>query len=148
MDLARRLRSRGHRVTPQREAVLEVLRENEGVPLDPEAVYEFVGARHPGIGLATVYRTLELFRDLGIVTRVHLHEGSRHYELNTGGHHHHMVCVSCGSVDEFDGCVVDDLEESIREDSDFVVTSHCLSLFGYCPACQPGRLMNRSPYPA
>ena len=72
MDVKRRLRSRGYRVTPQREAVLEVLRENEGVPLDPEAVFEFTRERYAGIGLATVYRTLELFCDLGLVLRVQL----------------------------------------------------------------------------
>jgi Fur family ferric uptake transcriptional regulator len=135
MDLGRKLRPRGYRVTPQREAVLCVLEENEGVPLDPETVHRLAGGRHPGIGLATVYRTLELFCDLGVVLRVHLHQDSQHYEIDTGKHHHHMVCVSCGLMETFDGCMVGEIEESIREDSDFVVTSHCLSLFGYCPSC-------------
>ena len=139
MDLGGRLNSRGYRVTPQRETVLKVLGENEGIPMNPEDVYRLAKEEYPGIGLATVYRTLELFCDLGLVLRVHLHEGSQHYEINTGKHHHHMVCVSCGSVEKFKGCVVNELEESIREGSDFVVTSHCLSLFGYCPACLPAR---------
>jgi len=139
MGIKENLKSRGYRVTPQREAVFEVLRENEGVPLDPEAVYELTRERYEGIGIATVYRTLELFCDLGVVLRVHLHENSQHYEINTGRRHHHMVCVSCGSVEEFEGCLVGEIEQSIRENSDFLVTSHCLSLFGYCPACLSSR---------
>lgn len=135
MDTRKKLRSRGYRVTPQREAVLGVLQEKEGVPLDPEAVHDLAKARLPGIGLTTVYRALELFCDLGIVLRVHLHEDSQHYEIDNGRHHHHMVCVSCGSVEAFEVCMVEELEKSIGEDSDFLVTSHCLSLFGYCPDC-------------
>lgn len=129
------MRSRGYRVTPQREAILEVMEENEGRPLDPERVHELAREKLPGLGLATVYRTLDLYSDLGIVFPVHLHEDSQHYEINAGGHHHHMVCLSCGTVRILEACMIDELMEAVRDDSDFLVTSHCMSLFGYCPEC-------------
>ncbi len=140
MDAERRMRTRGYRVTPQRRAVLEALSENVGRPLDPAEVHGLARRKLPGIGLATVYRTLELLRELGIALPVHLHEESQHYELNTGEHRHHLVCLACGEVMPYRGCDLEELEERVRDESDFLVTSHCLSLFGYCGSCQaPGR---------
>ena len=139
MDLARRLRSRGYRVTPQREAVYRVLAENEGQPLSPEGVHALARAEHAGLGLTTVYRTLELFCDLGIAFPVHLRGGARFYEINQGKHHHHMECLSCGTVELLEVCLIDDIVELVRDGSDFLVTSHCMSLFGYCPRCLEGR---------
>ncbi len=140
MDAERRLRSRGYRLTPQRRAVLEALAGEGGRPLDTSQIHKRVSREFPGIGLATVYRTLELLVELGIALPVHLHEGSRHYELNTGEHRHHLVCLSCGEVQPFRGCDPGELAERVRDESDFLVTSHCLSLFGICGSCRsPGR---------
>jgi Fur family ferric uptake transcriptional regulator len=138
MDYPKRLRSREYRFTAQRRAVLDVLEENEGRPLNPEQVHRLASEKVPGMGLATAYRTLELFRELGIALTVHLHRDSQHYEINNGRHHHHLVCVSCGSVEVFEGCMIDRLEEIVHDESDFLVTSHCLSVFGYCQDCLPG----------
>jgi Fur family ferric uptake transcriptional regulator len=135
MDLAKRLRSRGHRLTPQRKAVFEVLAGNEGRPLNPEDVYVLARDKHPGLGLTTVYRTLELFQELEIVLPVHLHGDSHYFEINTGKHHHHMVCISCNRVEVVDACLIEDIEEIVRDGSDFMITSHCMSLFGYCRSC-------------
>ena len=135
MDLGKRLRTRGYRMTPQREAIYEVLEENEGKPLCPEDIHVLAGKKYPELGLTTVYRTMELFVKLGIALPVHLHEESQHYEINSGIHHHHMVCISCGSVEVLETCLIDELKELVRDDSDFLVTSHCMSLFGYCTEC-------------
>lgn len=139
MELDRRLRNRGYRATPQRNAVFEVLSENAGRPMSVDEVFERAREKAPGIGIATVYRTLELFRELGVAQDVHLHEDSRHYEIDTGQHHHYMVCISCGSAKVLEACAVDRLQEVIKDESDFLVTSHCLGLWGYCPSCLPGR---------
>jgi Fur family transcriptional regulator, ferric uptake regulator len=139
MDLDKRLRSRGYRVTPQREVLYGVLKENEGNPISPENIYKLALDKLSGIGLTTIYRTMELFCELGIVYRVHLHGESQYYELNTGKHHHHMVCLSCGSVELIEACLIEELKELVRDNSDFLVTSHCMSLFGYCPRCLEGR---------
>lgn len=135
MDLEKRLRSRGYRVTPQREAIFGVLEDNEGRPLSPEDIHATAGAKHPGLGLTTTYRTMDLFCDLGIAFPVHLRGGHRFYELNSGKHHHHMECLSCGNVELLEACMIDDMVELVRDGSDFLITSHCMSLFGYCPDC-------------
>lgn len=137
MGLSDRLKNRGYRLTTQRGVVLDVLAANQGRPMNIEDIFESAGARLPGIGIATVYRTLELFLELGIAHSVHLHEASQHYEINTGSHHHYMVCNACGSTTVLEACAVDTLEDVIRDQSDFLVTSHCMTLFGYCPACLP-----------
>lgn len=135
MDLAKRLRSRGYRLTPQREAVFAVLEENEGRPLTPEEIHARAAAKSSGMGLATVYRTLDLFCGLGIAFPVHLKGGNRYFELDSGKHHHHMECLSCGGVELLEECIIDELVERVKDGSDFLITSHCMSLFGYCPAC-------------
>lgn len=135
MDLEKRLRSRGYRMTPQREVVYRVLREHEGQPLSPEEIHTQACKKYPALGLTTTYRSLELFRELGLAVQVHLHGDSQYYEINSGKHHHHMVCLSCGSVEVLEACLIDELKEIVRDDSDFLVTGHCMSLFGYCPTC-------------
>ena len=135
MDLGKRLHSRGYRVTPQREVVYAVLEENDGRPLSPEEIHNLAGERYDGLGLATVYRTVELFCELGIAFPVHLRGGHRYYEINTGKHHHHMECLSCGEVELLEACMIDDIVELVKDGSDFLVTSHCMSLFGYCRDC-------------
>lgn len=139
MDLEKRLRSRGYRVTPQRAAVFQVLEEHEGKPLSPEDIHDLACRTHPGLGLTTIYRALELFCHLGLALTVHLRGNSRYYEINRGIHHHYMVCQSCGCVEILEACTIDELKELVRDDSDFLVTSHCISLFGYCPDCLEGR---------
>jgi Fur family ferric uptake transcriptional regulator len=136
--LRKRLRARGYRVTPQREAIYEVLERNEGRPLCPEDIYAQARESYPELGLTTVYRTMELFCELGLAQHVHLHEDAQYYEINTGKNHHHLVCNSCGSVEILEVCLIDDLKKLVRDDSDFLVTSHCMSLFGYCPGCLEG----------
>lgn len=137
MDVIGRLRDSGYRLTRQREVVLGVLEDNPGIPLNPADVHREAAKKQPEIGLTTVYRTLELFSELGIAQRVHLHGDAQYYELNSGDHHHHLICMACGKVRIFAGCNVREMEAIIRDQSDFLVTSHCLSLFGYCPGCLP-----------
>ena len=137
MDLKERLSRRGLKNTPQRKCVFDVLTENAGKPMTPDQIHQLCLDSNPRMGLTTVYRTLELFCDIGVAMRVHLHEPSQYFELNTGKHHHHLVCVACGIVEPVDMCMIDEMNDMIRDNHDFVVTSHCLSLFGYCPMCLP-----------
>jgi len=136
--LRKRLSSRGYRVTLQRELIYDVLKRNRGKPLCPEDIYEQARESYPELGLTTVYRTMELFCELGLAQHVHLHEEAQYYEILLGKHHHHLVCNSCGTVRVLEACLIDDLKELVRDDSDFLVTSHCMSLFGYCPDCLAG----------
>ncbi|RJP31278.1 MAG: transcriptional repressor [Actinobacteria bacterium] len=135
MDLGKRLRSRGYRVTPQREVIYRVLQENEGKPLSLDDIHSLACEKRPGLGLTTVYRTLDLFRELEVALPVHLHGDSQYYEINEGKHHHHMVCLSCGDVELLEACLIEEIEDIVRDGSDFMITGHCMSLFGYCPDC-------------
>lgn len=135
MDLGRRLRSRGYRLTPQREAIIGVLEESAGRPLTPEDIHDMAAVKRPGMGIATIYRTMGLFCELGIAFPVHLRGGHRYFEINQGKHHHHMECISCGKLELLEACMIDEIAELVRDGSDFLITSHCMSLFGYCPQC-------------
>lgn len=135
MDLEQRVRSRGYRMTPQREVVYEVLAEHEGQPMSTEDIHRLAAGKLPGLGLTTVYRSLELFCQLGLAFTVHLREDAQYYEVNSGKHHHHMVCLSCGGVEVLEACLLDELKEKVKDKSDFLITEHCMSLFGYCREC-------------
>lgn len=143
MNLRARLKSRGYRLTPQRELVYKVLGENAGVPMKSEEVLEACRRKDPSASLPTVYRSLQLFSRLGIALPVHIHGDAQYYEINAGQHHHHLVCVGCGTIKPVEACVIDEMEELIRDDHEFLLTSHCLSLFGYCADCLPGKADKR-----
>jgi Fur family ferric uptake transcriptional regulator len=120
-----KIRGRGYKATPQRLAVLGALAAEQHQSL------EGVRARCPGVGLVTVYRTLDLFSEIGVVRRLDLGDGPR-YEL-AEDHHHHLVCESCGAVSEFEDCPVD--LRRLR-DLDFEVASHSLEIYGWCAVCR------------
>lgn len=113
-------------MTPQRVAVLEALCEEQHQSLGD------IRGRCPQIGLVTVYRTLDLLSELGLVRRLELGDGPR-YEL-AGGHHHHLICESCGLISEFDECPLDPRRLPV-ETSGFKVHSHSLEVYGRCAQC-------------
>jgi len=133
--LSEKLKALGHKTTPQRRAVFEVLCQRKGTPMSPDEIHRACLENGHRLGLTTVYRSLELFRDAGLVLEVHLHEPAQYYELDDGAHHHHLVCVGCGAVEKFETRVVEEMAERIREQHHFLVRSHCLSIFGYCTSC-------------
>ena len=120
-----KIQGRGYKATPQRLAVLGALAAEQHQSL------EEIRARCPGVGLVTVYRSLDLFSDIGAVRRLDLGDGPR-YEL-AEDHHHHLVCESCGAVSEFEECPLD-----LRrlQDVDFEVASHSLEVYGRCAVCR------------
>ena len=121
------MRGAGYKATPQRAAVLKALAEGQHQGL------EDVRARCPEVGLVTVYRTLDLLSELGIVRRLGLGDGAR-YEL-AEDHHHHMICESCGNISEFEECPLDP-ELLPVENSEFEVRSHSLEVYGRCAGCR------------
>ena len=122
-----KLRGWGYKATPQRIAVLRALAAEQHQSL------EEIRARCPEIGLVTLYRTLGLLGELGIVRRLDLGDGAR-YEL-AEDHHHHMICESCGDISEFEECPLDP-ESLALDDSEFEVRSHSLEVYGRCAACR------------
>ncbi len=125
----------GFKDTRQRRAVLSVV-VSSGECLNPAEVYAKAKAACPRIGLTTVYRTLEILADLGVVRRVHLQQGCHSYALAGVGHRHHVICSTCHGAIEFEGCDLSEVMQSAAKQTGFRVDGHWLQLFGTCPACQ------------
>jgi len=129
------LNENGYKLTRQRLAVLDVI-VNSQEHLTPAAVYERVIRTHPRIGLVTVYRTLEMLSELGLICRVHRGGKSRSYTLAPFGHHHHLVCTQCGVVVDFTDCGLMQLEEKLAHDTGFDIEGHLLQFVGTCERCR------------
>ncbi len=130
------LRDHGYKLTPQRHAVLKVIASSPG-HLSPEDIYEKAHHEYPELGLVTVYRTLDLLSELNLVCRVHAPNGCRNYMMRRPtGHHHHLVCSSCGKVVDFSGCSLAELEERLSQETRFDISSHLLEFYGLCPECR------------
>jgi Fur family ferric uptake transcriptional regulator len=127
-ELAARLRSRGMRVTPQREQVLAAVRHLNHAT--PEQISETV----PGVDVTTVYRTLELLESLGLVRHAHLGHGAPSFRP-AEDEHVHIVCHSCGAVLDADPDLVDDLAQRLRDESGFVLDRAHFTVFGRCRSC-------------
>lgn len=130
--LAERLRRVGQRVTPQRLAILGALAP--GAHLSADEVFARVEPLLPGVNRSTVYRTLELFRDLGLVSMTDLGGGARQFEL-IDAPHHHLICHRCGAILELDDVLVEPLRDAIRDRYRFTPAIDHLALFGFCAAC-------------
>lgn len=130
MELERiigKIRGRGYKATPQRVAVVEAVSAEQHQSL------EGIRSRCPGVGMVTVYRTLDLLSELGLVRRLDLGDGPR-YEL-AEDHHHHLICEDCGSVAEFEQCPLDP-RQLPEVGGDFEVRAHSLEVYGRCSACR------------
>jgi Fur family ferric uptake transcriptional regulator len=136
MDWQDKLTNAGYRISQPRCIVMEVL-SSAKVPLAPLAVLKRAQSASLCLGMVSVYRTLDLLTKLGLVTLVHLEDGSQGYVLASAGHHHHIVCRSCEQVFEFSGTEdLDELISRVQQETGFEVSDHLLQLYGLCPACQ------------
>lgn len=133
-EFLQRLRKAGYKVTPPRMAVLEVI-QREGEHLNPHEILAQARTIHPAIGRATVYRTLELLTQLGIVRPIYVGEGGPTY-IRTEGGHHHLVCSQCGRIEDFDECVAGQMVQDLSARFGFRITSHLLEFYGICTECQ------------
>lgn len=131
--LADRLRRAGQRVTPQRLVILGAL--VPGGHLAADEVFARVEGQLPGVNRSTVYRTLELFSELGLVSVTDLGGGARQYEL-LDQPHHHLICHRCGGAIEMDDALVEPMREAIRARYGFAPQVDHLALFGFCVECQ------------
>lgn len=134
-ELASDLKAVGQRVTPQRVMILGAFASPQE-HLSADRVYERIAALAPAINRSTVYRTLETFRDLGIVTETDLGGGVREFALRGGDPHHHLVCLHCRHQIVLADDAVDALRADIAERTGFAATIEHLALFGVCAECQ------------
>ena len=135
-DLEELLRAKGVRPTRQRVAVLDEL---AGERDDATAQVLWQRLRERGdqsIGLATVYRTLSLLHERGVVDALSHHEGERCYRLCTAGHHHHLLCEQCHRVVEIDDCDLGGWVDTIARRHGFVANEHRVEISGLCDACR------------
>jgi Fur family ferric uptake transcriptional regulator len=133
-----KLKDKGYKLTTQRRVILDVIMENRDKHLSSEEIYDLVRLKYPEIGLATVYRTLQLFEELGIVYKLNFDDGRNRYELyhNENHQHHHLICLKCGAVIEMEGDLLENLEEAIEKTKDFEIIDHNVKFFGYCSKCR------------
>ncbi len=135
------LKSHGLKVTNQRVLLLEALSKHKGEHLTPEEIYEIVKEEHPEIGLATVYRTIQLLCQLELVEKVVLVDGIVRYEMaerdrDRAHHHHHIICLDCGNVESFEDDLLENLESAIAKKTGFEIVNHEVKFYGYCNKCK------------
>jgi Fur family ferric uptake transcriptional regulator len=132
-QLQAELRSRGYRLTPQRQLVLTAVTELDHAT--PEAVHAWVTQRASGVNISTVYRTLELLEDLGLVSHAHLSHGAPTYHAADKPEHIHLICRSCGRITEVEPAVVAPLLDRLAADHGFAADVGHLTVFGVCKDC-------------
>jgi Fur family ferric uptake transcriptional regulator len=128
------LRESGYKLTPQRRAIVEAMLAAEK-SLTPQELHAVLTEKHPDIGLVTVYRTLELLNQLGLLCQFQPEGATRSFKAGPPEHHHHLVCRSCGEVVNFGQCPLD-LETALERETGFRITDHRLEFAGYCRSCQ------------
>jgi Fur family ferric uptake transcriptional regulator len=137
-QIKKQLHAEQFKLTPQREATLRVLLENEESHLSAEEIFMLVKQKSPDIGLATVYRTLDLLCELKIIEKLNFGDGVARYEFRTDEHphhHHHLICLKCGSLSEIED-MLDELEARVERDHNFKIVDHRVSFLGYCERCR------------
>lgn len=130
------LKKAGLKATLPRLKILEILEQKSDLHMRAEDVYKSLLESGDDVGLATVYRVLTQFEAAGLVTRHHFEGGHAVFELNEGKHHDHIVCVSCGKVDEFIDETIEERQRAIAKKFGYAMTDHALNIYGKCADCQ------------
>lgn len=130
-----KLQESGYRSTAPRRAIVEII-ANSQKALDPITIFDLTRKQYPGLGLVTVYRTLEKLEDLGLVQRVHQSSGCHMYLRAPQGHQHLLVCDCCKQVVYFSGDDMTDLTNQVSHNTGFKVMDHWLQFSGLCKECQ------------
>ncbi|MFC2000124.1 Fur family transcriptional regulator [Chloroflexota bacterium] len=135
-SIAETLKRRGYKLTPQRRAVLNAMAMSHD-HVTPQTIYERVHEQYPSVGLVTVYRTLKILADLGLICEVHSGGNCRSYLITRPSeHHHHLICHDCGTVVDFTNCELSNIERRLTEETGFDIEGHLLEFDGRCPGCQ------------
>ena len=129
------LRRHGYKLTPQRRAVIGSIASSPD-HLTPAAIYERAHQDYPSIGLATIYRTLEILAKLGLICELHAGGSCRSYTIGAPGHHHHLICSNCGEVVDFSGYDLSPLEKRLSRETGFEIEDHLLEFIGRCQNCK------------
>ena len=136
MSQSQDLKKAGLKATVPRLKILEILENHKDDHMRAEDVYKVLLDSNEDIGLATVYRVLTQFEQAGLVARHHFEGGHSVFELDQGEHHDHMLCITCGRVEEFVDDTIEERQKAIAKKAGFRITDHSLYIYGVCPECQ------------
>jgi len=131
------LSSAGLRMTNQRALILEIIRRHGH--LDADEVYRQAREKQPRLSLSTVYRTLRRLKELDLVDELHFGEAHHHYEVKPPAEHHHLVCLGCGKIVEFECQLCPEMKNEIARKKGFEITGVEVQMTGYCSKCRQGR---------
>ncbi len=129
---------KGQRVTSQRRLLLDLLRHSEG-HLDADELYRLAKEKEPRLSLSTVYRSLHLFKELGLVEERRFTDEHHHYEAKGKTEHHHLICLGCGKVIEFEHHLTAKMKDDVSRQSGFEIIDTEVYMEGYCESCRRGR---------
>ena len=128
------LKDNEYKLTPQRNAILDVFFEHKSRFLSAEEIYTKSKEKYLQTNFSTIYRNLEIFEKLGILHKTNISDGTFYYGLiSEDTHHHHIICKSCGKTESIDFCPFPDIHEKINKK--FTLTDHKFELYGYCEKC-------------
>ena len=135
------LKKYNFKITPQRKAILQILHNYRGYHLETGDIYELLvekEKKNKKIGLATVYRTMELFEKIGLVSKLPMENSPARYELidYDQSEHHHLVCLKCGKIQEIDDRSIQEFKEHILESKGFEIADKSMKIYGYCSKCR------------
>jgi Fe2+ or Zn2+ uptake regulation protein len=129
------LSASGLRLTRQRDLILKIIRRGQD-HLDADEVYRRARAKEPRLSLSTVYRSLQKLKELGLVDELHFDEDHHHYEVKPASEHHHLKCLGCGRVIEFDYPLSRYVKSKVNEAKSFDIIEAEVRISGYCSKCQ------------
>ena len=129
------LKSTGLKATLPRLKILDVFQKGALRHMTAEDVYRVLLEDRSDIGLATVYRVLTQFEQAGILSRSHFESGKAVYEINEGHHHDHLICTSCGRVEEFYDAEIEKRQQIVAKAKGWAMQDHAMSIYGLCANC-------------
>ena len=132
--IIKKLRDNGHKITPQRLAIVEILAKSEGHP-SVENIYDQIKKNFPTMSLATVYKNILLIKSLGEVLELGFADGSNRYDGNKPYPHPHAICIKCKKIVDPDLGSLDVLKNEVAEETNFKILNYRLDFFGICSNC-------------
>ena len=133
--IIQKLRDNGHKITPQRLAIVKILAKSEGHP-SVENIHVQITKDFPTMSLATVYRNIVLIKSLGEVLELGFPDGSNRYDGNRPYSHPHLICTKCRRIMDPDLESLEEVTQELTSETGFRITSHRLDFFAICPDCQ------------
>ena len=133
-----RITRQGHRLTAPRQTIVELVAPRQD-HFSAREIWDEARSQHLGVGRATVFRTLDLLVELGVLNRVHIGDGCHRYTVCETTHHHHLMCVDCGTVTAIEADAIERQIRRLAADHDFELLTHHLELVGRCAVCRGHR---------